>query len=755
MIKLLHRGRVSAQFSGAILALLCVWPLAGCNSVGGLDTGPAPPDVYESVAKIDLDAKSGAPARTGRGLEGQPAARGFTLAGDPASVGDRIGGTGQPVAPASGGYNVDFETAPIASAAKSIIADTLGLGLSVDPRVSGNVSLSSGRPLNRGELLMAFESALRSANANLVKDGAGYRIVPATETAGLGSVDPSREPAAGFGISVLPLRHISAENMVKLVDSFAAKPGAVRIDPSRNLLIVQGTGEERRVTLETAAAFDQDWMRGQSVGVFPLSSATPDIMIVELQRIMDAGEGGAYKGILQFQSVARMNAILAISKRPEALRAVAAWIKRLDRADNSAVQSRVYHVKYGEAKKLARILNESFGGAAPGGSSDDSIEPGAGRLSLGSPAGGPQTPGVQNNAGAGIGAPNPAGLGSSPFGALSRDTTGGQTHRPDAGQGAGAPAPSAGGRGDGSVRVTAEESTNSLLIFADRERFRMIERVLQQLDRPRLQVAIEATIAEVSLTDDLQYGVQYFLQNNKGSIGLSSGAATQVISAVLPGFNLLLGPQADPRVILSALGTRTNVKVLSTPSVVALDNQVASIQVGDQVPVSTSQATLVSAANTGLLSSTAFPVTNSIDYRNTGVILRVLPRVNANGNVTLEVEQEISNVVNNNASGTLTPTISQRHLKSTISVTSNQTVLLGGLISDQQTKSRDGIPILSSIEYLGDLFANNQTARNRTELIVFIRPRIIADSVDAQSVAEEMRSKMLLSRPGATISTRY
>ena len=211
----------------------------------------------------------------------------------------------------------------------------------------------------------------------------------------------------------------------------------------------------------------------------------------------------------------------------------------------------------------------------------------------------------------------------------------------------------------------------------------------------------------------------------------------------LPGLNLVLGPAAAPSVILSALTTKTDVKVLSTPSVVVQDNQVAAIQVGDQVPVATTQASLVgTVSNPG---QAAIPVANNIDYRNTGVILRVLPRISANGNVTLEIDQEISNVVQNGSQGTLTPTVSQRHVRSTIAVTNNQTVLLGGLISDRQTSGRSGIPFLSEISFLGDLFARKQTGRDRTELIIFIKPQIIADSQDAQSVAEQMRSKLLLS----------
>jgi len=178
---------------------------------------------------------------------------------------------------------------------------------------------------------------------------------------------------------------------------------------------------------------------------------------------------------------------------------------------------------------------------------------------------------------------------------------------------------------------------------------------------------------------------------------------------------------------------------------VVLDNQIASLQVGDQIPIATTQATLVGAS--ALSGSTAsYPVVNNIDYRNTGVILKVLPRVSANGNVSLEIEQEISNVVNNSNSATLTPSVSERRVKSSVVVASGQTVLLAGLISDQEQTQRSGIPMLEKITLLGDLFAKNQTAANRTELIIFIRPHIIQQPVDAQEIAEQMRQKMLGNR---------
>jgi len=312
------------------------------------------------------------------------------------------------------------------------------------------------------------------------------------------------------------------------------------------------------------------------------------------------------------------------------------------------------------------------------------------------------------------------------------------------------------------VRITADSADNAIVIYSNQEDYRVIERALREIDRPRLQVAIDATVAEVTLTDALQFGVQYFFSSASGNstFGLSTTPATAAagtaaaipgvdataavqaavapfLQGVLPGANLLLGSRAQPKVILSALSTLTNVKVLSAPSVVVMDNQPALLEVGDQIPISTGSATILSNANT--------PVVNTIEMRNTGVILKVLPHVYANGTIQMEIEQEISNVANS-GQPTLTPTIAQRRVHSTIAVTSGQTVLLGGLISDQDQKTKSGIPVLNEIPVVGDLFGTKSVQKQRTEIIMFIKPRLIHNSVDARSVAEEFRSGLELMR---------
>jgi len=289
------------------------------------------------------------------------------------------------------------------------------------------------------------------------------------------------------------------------------------------------------------------------------------------------------------------------------------------------------------------------------------------------------------------------------------------------------------------VRITPDVVNNALVIYASPEHYRIIERTVQQLDQPQLQVAIDATIAEITLNDDLRYGVQFFLKGKDVGLPNDSGsilntAKDVVLSRVLPGFNFLVGTEAQPRVILDALHAVTDVKILSTPSVVVVDNQSASLQVGDQIPITTRTAQSVDVPTA--------PVVNNIDYRNTGVILKVAPRINANGNVLLDVEQEISAVANTTTADTLTPTISQRKVRSSIAVASGQTVLLGGLISERQDRGRKGIPGLDQIPGVGDLLSRSSGTMARTELIIFIRPQIIRNGIDASRVARELRGKM-------------
>lgn len=751
---------------GFALIVSSVLALASCNSATVNSSGSQDVDVLDKVRSLDILPRyptQAGTSTTSSGPRAQPVVFQGTEVTDIAPP--------RPQQPAAGGgFDLNFESAPVATVAKVVLGDILQTGYTIDPRVQGTVSLVSVRPVPKSDILFVLENALRISGVVLVRDTAGYRLTPVGDAIGAGHVDAATtNPEPGYGVSVVPLQFVSAQTLLKLLDSFATKPGVVRADTTRNLLLIQGTGPERRTAVETAMSFDVDWMRGQSIGIFPVANSGPEPIIAELEKIVDSGENGLNQNLVKLQPVARLNAIMVVSKKPALLHTVENWIKRLDRADSTRTSVHVYKVKYGDAKQIGRVLSDMFGGGgSPSGSlldsPDNQIAPGSGtsasasdRLSLNNNGGN------NNGTGGSSSSSTTGGFGSranSGFGATPGGAAGGNFGQLDKGSGGAA---SGGGQPIlQNVRITPDAVNNTLLIYADQGNYRIIESALQQVDQPQLQVAIDATIAEVDLTDELQYGVQFFLTSHalglrpdQGSLlnttstaapatttttsgGTTAAAAGTVVNSFInrafPGFNFLVGQEAQPAVILTALHTVTGVKVLSNPSLVVVNNQAATLQVGNQVPISTGSATVLTANNT---------VVNTVDYRNTGIILHVAPRVSANGNVRLDIEQEISNVVpSTDAATALTPTISERKVKSSVSVANGQTVLLAGLIQEQKNENRSGIPLLDELQGIGNAFSNQDNQKMRTELIIFIRPQIIRDSLDANTVAEELRSKL-------------
>ena len=637
---------------------------------------------------------------------------------------------------ASEGYQLNFENASLAEVTKIILGDTLKLAYYYDPRVQGQITLSTGRAVSRDELLTILESALKMNNAALVSGDGGYRVAPLGEVAGGGeaaiSVAPEDASLPGFGVSVLPLQNVSADAVTKLLESFIAKGGSVRAESTGNLLLIRGPSRERQSLTEVALSFDVDWLKGQSAGIYPLTHSTPDEIIAELTQAMQA-EGDLTAKMIRLQPINRLNAVLVLARQSSHLKQAAEWIRRLDRSSAAGQSLYVYRVENGKAQDLAELLNDTLGtgGGASRRTPRGEVAPGKDISSLTAratqptqatqPTGSITTPALPGQQSAqlqtAIAAP------SSPPLARRSDT---RTFSGAAGTAAEGAAPE--------IRIVADDVNNLLLIKAGPSDYDRIMRVLRQVDRPPLQVMINATIAEVTLNDSLQYGVQVFLKGKSLSGGLSNGPGPALsISPTLPGFNLLFGNIADPKVVLDALAAVTEVKVVSSPSVVVVDNQPALLKVGDEVPVSTQQATI--------LENPTAPIVSSIQFRSTGVILKVIPRVNSNGLVTMDIEQEISAVAGQ-AAQTLTPTISQRRIASTISVYSGQMVVLGGLMSEEKDLDRSGLPGLARIPVLGELIGSTTNTIKRTELIVFIRPQVIRDSRDARNVAEELRSRL-------------
>src|ERR1700676_3693761 len=355
------------RFCAAIM-LFSASLLTSCNSatLGNGDTADI--DVLDKVRSLDILPRQSQPVNAS-----QP--NGGTEVTDIPEV------RPQPIA-SGNGFDLNFENTPVATVAKVVLGDILGTGYTIDPRVQGTVSLVSVKPVAKSDIVFVLENALRLSGVVLVRDTAGYRLTPVGDAVGSGRVDAAAaSPEPGYGVSVVPLQYVSAQTVLKLMDSFATKAGMVRADTTRNILLIQGSGAERRTAVDTALSFDVDWMRGQSVGIYPIANSGPEPIIAELEKIMDSGESGLSHSVLKFQAISRLNAILVVSKKPGLLHTAATWIKRLDHADTARTSVHVYRVKYGEARQIARVLTEMFiGGSSSAGldAANSQIAPGSG-----------------------------------------------------------------------------------------------------------------------------------------------------------------------------------------------------------------------------------------------------------------------------------------------------------------------------------------------------------------------------------------
>ena len=626
-------------------------------------------------------------------------------------TGERIG----PVRPqgsktAQGGYNVNFQDASLPEVVQTILGDLLEVPFILDPRIQGKVTAATGGAVDKKALLILLETILSNNSARLIDEGSSYLISPAGEALSGGQARFSKLSTPGLGVTIMPLNHISATNMVTLLENTISRPGALRADAARNLILITGTTIERENALAAISSFDVDWLAGMSTAIFRLRNASAADVISELELIMQNGQGGGLDGALKLQAMERINAILAIAPSMKILDRTKTWIERLDLGGPSDVSLRTYKIDNGKALETADLLQQLFGGSGTS-SRSSSVSPGLTQRSASSN-------GTSTN----------------------RSTT--TARRTTKSSGA-----VLGGGLSSAPRIIGDPINNTLVVLATPQGQRLVAQALREIDHPPSQVLIDMVIAEVTLNDVLRYGVQYFFETG-GILGIGNGptggggqggfsnGSSSAVQASFPGFNFTLNKGSNARFALDALDSITDLKVVSAPSVVVLDNQAAHLQVGDQVPVITRQSTDVINVNA--------PLVNSVEFLDTGVILDVTPRVSSTGMVTMEVKQEVSNVSTTASTGDLTPTISKRVLESTISARSGQTIVLGGLISDSSQVGTKGLPILSGIPGVGNAFGGHETTKKRTELLVFLTPRIIDPDTGSKAILDELRERMTL-----------
>ena len=625
--------------------------------------------------------------------------------------------------PDGGGINLNFQDTDIREFAQVVLNDVLNENYVIDENVSGTVTINSVKPVDAETALALLEDILAMHGAAIIRKNGIYHIVPENQVAGNLSPSPAKQVSDGYAVRIIPLKFIAAGEMQKILEPFTAEGADVRIDRKRNLVFVSGTRQEIETAQDTIAVFDVDWLRGMSVGLYPLDFVSPKIMKAELEEVLTAmdneGDNGALGGLVRVVAMERLHSILLVSATPAALREAEVWLYRLDRPGQTIdKQLFVYHVQNAKAEDLGNTLRHIFNMSRRSGAAED-------RQTGTDPASVLNLPAASDSAGYQLQVPA-------------------QPEPP--------PAPGAYGGGIAlpsgqSVDIIADDARNALVILATPQDYTMVLAALAKLDIVPRQVLIEASIVEVSLKDELGYGVEWFFKNNfergnvvggRGTLDLGEAGVT----ALTPSFSYAVLDNADQaRIALNALEQETQVNVLSSPSLMVLDNQTAYINVGDEIPVPSRQ----SSSNINPDS----PTVNEIQFRQTGITLSVTPRVNSSGLVTMEISQEVSNAVSTTSSDIDAPTIQQRQVESTVAVHSGETLVLGGLIQETTSKAESGIPLIRRIPLLGRLFGETREEQRRTELLVLITPRVVGDRDEARKITEEFRRKLNNIAPAA------
>jgi len=708
---------------GALTALIAALTLSGCFTPPGRVTAPghvterAKDDgVQPNVIPVP-DVSSSAPTRANALYAGTG-----QLTAGPAETTQTP--TPAPVTPNDNGIQLAFTDVDINQVVGSVLGEALGLNYAVDPGVKGTMSLRSSRALSLEELLPALEAALRIQDLALVKVKDTYHVVPLKDAPRrVTSINPpSDRHEPGFAIEIVPLQFISAAEMDKLLQPFAPSGGVMKADEARNLLVLAGTSQELANMLDIVKTFDVDWLAGMSYGFFNLNYVDAKTVETELSAIF-ADPKSPLQGVIRLIPLPRLNTILVITPQPKYLQSVETWIKRLDIGGTTAGRRiYVYDVQNGRAEDLARSLNHIL--SLPTGGTEDFGSSTRGYSARGS--------GSQFSGGGGSGIGSGSNLGAmSNLGSSNTNlAASGAGGFPTASANAGSNGYQNGAGKSGDLRIVANNDSNSLMILANPAEFSVIETALKRLDAPSRQVLIEASLAEVTLTDELRYGVNWSFSGKNGPVTLSD---TGKIAQSFPGLSFLFTGSTNISAVLNALESVTKVRVISSPKLVTLNNHEAQLQVGDQVPVATQSSVSTSTSDA--------PIVNSVAMRDTGVILQVTPRVNKNGLVQLDISQEMSSSVPTTSSNIDSPTIQERKLSTTVVVRNGDTVALGGLITENITKSRQGVPYLSKVPVLGGLFRDTNDTKTRTELILLITPRVMRDDNEFQDVMDDLRNE--------------
>ena len=629
-----------------------------------------------------------------------------------------------------GEITFNFEGEELQKIVHLILGKILKENYIIAPGVKGKVTFATAKPISKDQVLPILEMLLSWNNAALIWVDDAWQVVPKSKAI-QGNLTPrvgSVAGAKGYSVVAVPLRYIAPSEMEKILKPFARDKAILKADNARRLLMLAGTKQELANYLQTIETFDVDWIKGMSVGIFPLQKVEATQVAQELEVLFGEGADNPLAGMFRFMPIERLNAVMVITPQPDYLYKAREWIQKLDRTGSDAAANLyVYNVENIKASDLAGYLNDIFGNGS-GSTSRQSRKERGGQVAPGLT--GRNLGARGQNKGNSRQKTKPARNSSRPSG------TGSATLM------------------DGDVRITAIEESNQLLISASAQQYDAILSAIKKLDTEPLQVLIEAKILEVSLTDNLQYGLQWYFGQHVPEGGATGSASLSNLRTQGASIGNTFGYTLSGGEILAELtgsDLLSHSTVLSTPSVMVLNNKSATINVGKEIPVSVPVFLPgVSVINNGNNGNNNSNNGNNLpssytQYRSTGVILEVTPRVNPGGLVYLEISQEVS--APGEPSGNGNPQINTKKMTSEVAVRSGETIVMGGLISENTGRSSQGVPGLNRLPLVGGLFGSKSRNKDRTELILLLTPTVISNRDESRELTREYSKQFLGLKP--------
>ena len=598
-----------------------------------------------------------------------------------------------------------------------IIAAELQMNYVVDPRVQGRVIINTLGQVRRADLFPLLQMILRINGATAVQSGNFYRIVPLAEVQRMPIQPELNPPAASLSeddrivMNIISLQYVTAADMTRILTPFLSEGGHLFSHDAGNILIVTDSSRSMKRLIEIVALFDTEVFTNQRTRLYPIRNSQAVRIAAELQEIFSAYALSRESSAIRFVPIERINSVLVVTANPNVYPEVERWLERLDQPlQETGIRNFIYRVENGTADALASVLIQLLLGAPP--------------PALSRPAAG-AAPGATTR-------PEPSALAAARQGAAP----------PTAALIPGGAFPGGPGGEFSHLRIVPDPINNLLVIQATAQEYEQIRQMLRELDIVPRQVMIEAKVYEVDLTGALSVGVSAALQRRTadGQAGRGTGefgSARGGAAALSVTMGTLIGKMRELILLLNAAESRGEARVISAPSLLASDNLAATISVGAEIPILTSQVF-------GLAAQSANnPVfTNTIQNRDTGVLLNITPRINSSGLVTLQINQEVSSPLAPAAGGIQSPSIQKRSVSTQAVVQDGETIALGGIIQESRTLSRNRIPLLGDIPYLGVLFGNTSLSTQRTELILLLTPTVIRDTSEARNATAEFRNKL-------------